>query len=273
MAIRRSTALINKLAQGYGVRELLRDGRIYLYTGTQPTSVDSLPTGTNICIFTAAGGTFTPPVQSRAKITLSGVSGSLDTVKVGGMAFNLLSAAVSYDTSLTATAAAVAANINAQQNPLNITADSSSADVRLYLPYWLGALGDGLTLAVTATTLGAAINGGSSATFGGSGSPGGGTTAVNGLNFNEAISAGALSKTATAWQGIGINGGGVAGWFRFVAGGSDIATAGTSSVYFDGSVGTSSTTSDMAVSSLTITADAVYTISNGTTTEPTSDEA
>jgi len=267
MAIRRSTALINKLAQGYGVRELLRDGRIYLYTGAQPADADTAPSGTLLGTYTLSAGTYTEPVRSAALFTIAGGSGSIDTVKVGGMGFNLLSAAVAYDTSTTITATNVAANINARQNPLNIVADTSGADVRLYLPYWLGANGDGLTLAVTATTLTAQINGGSSSAFGGTGSPSAGTTAVNGLNFLEAITDGALSKEATAWQMTAVASG-TAGWFRYVAGGSTVGGVADADIRFDGTVATSG--GDMTISSVTITAGAIYVIASGTIAEPAS---
>jgi len=267
MAIRRSTALINKLAQGYGVRELLRDGRIYVFSGAQPTDADTAPSGTLLTTFTLGGGTYTEPVRSAAKFTIAGGSGSIDTVKVGGMSFNLLSAAVPYNGSTGQTATDVAANINARQNPLNIVADVSSSDVRLYLPYWLGALGDSLTLAVTATTLTAQINGGSSTAFGGSGSPNAGTTAVNGLNFLEAITDGVLTKEASTWQGTAVASG-TAGWFRFVAGGSTYNGVADLDIRFDGTVATSG--GDMTISSASITSGAVYTISAGTISEPAS---
>jgi hypothetical protein len=175
------------------------------------------------------------------------------------MDFNLLSAAVAWDTDLTTTAAAVAANINARQNPLNITATANVGVVTLSLPFWLGAEGDSLTLVSTetaGTTLAVA-----DANFSG------GTTAVNGLNFLEAAVAGVLSKEATVWQGTGLADG-TAGWFRFVAGGSTVSGVSGSDVRFDGSVATSG--GDMTISSTDINADAIYTISSGNITEPAS---
>lgn len=258
MAIRFSTALKNAAAGGFGVREMLRDGRLYLYSGAQPSSADVAPTGTLLCTYTLSGGTFTAPVRSAAKFTISGASGSIDTVNVGGMTFNLLSAAVAYDTSTTVTATNVKNNINARQNPLNIVADSSGADVILYLPYWLGANGDALTLAVTSTTLTTSINGGSSSAFGGTGSPNAGTTAVNGLNFQFPAVAGVLSKETTIWQGTAAATG-TAGYFRFVAGGSTVDGVANADVRFDGSVGTSG--ADLNLSSVSIASASVQTIS------------
>lgn len=260
MAIRKSTALVNAMVLGYGIREALADGRLYEYSGSQPSSADVAPTGTLLAIYTVGGNTYTEPVRSAASITLGGASGSLDTVTVGGLGFNLLSAAVPFNTSLTQTATDVAANINARQNPLNIAADSSGADVLLYTPYWLGALGDGLTLATTETTLTAQINGGSSTAFGGTGSPNAGTTAVNGLNFGEVPSTGLISKTSAVWQATGLATG-TAGYFRFVAGGSTVDGVSGTDVRFDGTVAVSG--GDMTVGSTTVTAAAVYTINSG----------
>lgn len=265
MSLRISTALRNALASGYGLRELLRDGRLYVYSGSQPADADTDVSGILLVTFTLDGGTFTPPVRSQAKITIGGSSGSIDTITVGGGAFNLLSAAVAYDTSTTVTAAAVAANINARQNPLNITATSSGADVTLYAPYWLGALADGLTLAATATTLTATINGGSSSTFGGAGSPSAGTTAVNGINFQFPAVAGVLSKETTTWKGTAAASG-TAGWFRFVPGGSSVSGASTTDLRIDGAIATSG--GEITIGNTSITSGAVQTINTFTITVP-----
>lgn len=266
MALRFSTGCVNAIASGFGWRAALRDGRLYIYTGTQPANADTAPSGTQLVVFTVSGGEYTAPVKAQAKITLTGSSGSVGTITVGGSAFNLLSAAVDFSTDLTSTAAAVAANINARQNPLNITATSSAADVLLHAPYWLGALANGLTLAATATTLGASINGGTSTKFGGTGAPAAGVSAVNGLNLLYPASAGVLTKDASVWQGLA-TAGGTAGWFRFVAGGSAAAGASTTDVRFDGSIATSG--ADINVASTTIVDGAVQTVPTFTFTVPT----
>ena len=258
MPIRFSTALRNAAAGGFGVREFLRDGRLFVYSGAQPASADVAPTGTLICTYTLSGGSFTAPTRSSAKFTIAGGSGSIDTVKVGGLTENLLSAAVPYNISTTQTATDVAANINARQNGLNIVAQASGSDVNLYLPHWLGANGNGLTLAVTATTLTAQINGGSSSTFGGTGSPAAGVTAVNGLNFQFPAVNGVLSKEVTVWQGTAAVTG-TAGYFRFVAGGSTVDGVGGTDIRFDGSVATSG--GDLNLSSTSFASGAVQTIS------------
>lgn len=251
MAIRLSSAFVNKMAQGFGLRDLLRDARIYVYSGLQPATANTAPTGTQLVVFTKDGGAYTPPVKSKAKITLSGASGTIDTIKVGGMAYNLLSAAVAVDSgALGVSADAIAANINARENPLNIIATSDSVDtVTLHAPYWLGALADGLAVATTQTTSTVTINGGSSATFGGTGSPGAGTTALNGLNFDFPAATGVISKpVGENWKGLGLNAG-QAGWFRIVAGGSAV-TGSADDIVMDGNISTSG--GDINAGSLTI---------------------
>jgi hypothetical protein len=265
MALRFSTGLRDAVASGFGWREALRDGRLYVYSGTQPTNADTDVSGTLLVPFTLSGGSYTSPVRSAATLTLTGSSGSLDTLKVGGLDYNLLSGAVSFDSDLTTTAAAVASDINGRQNPLNITASSSSGVVTLYTPYWLGAMADGLTIATTETTLGVSVNGGLSSTFGGAGSPNGGTTAVNGLNFQFPASSGVLSKESTVWQGTAAASG-TAGWFRFVAGGSSVSGASTTDLRFDGSIATSG--ADMNISNTSVTSGAVQTINTFSITAP-----
>jgi len=247
MAIRYSNTLLNNAAGGFGVREFLRDGRIYLYTGTQPATSDVAPTTTLLCTYTLSGGTFTTPVQSTGTCTISGSGGTVDTITVGGMAENLLSSAVAWDSDVTTTAVAVAANINANQNFLNITADNAAGVVNLYAPHWMGANADGLTVASTETTLVV-----TDAPFAS------GTTAINGLNFLFPAVLGVLSKEATVWQGTAVAAG-TAGFFRFVAGGSTVDGVLGTEVRFDGSVGTSG--ADLNLSSVAIADTSVQTIS------------
>jgi len=256
MAIRRSTKLINDLAQGYGVRELLRDGRIFVYTGAQPADPDEAPSGTLLMTYTLGGNAFIDAVKAEASIALGGSAvGSLDTVTVGGMAFNLLAESVPFDTSLENTAINVADSINSKQNPLNITAAASGTYVILSMPSWMGAQSDGLTFATT-------TSGSLTATT--SGIFTGGSDAVNGLNFSESISDGTLTKDATTWQAQAIATG-TAGWFRFVPCGSTPDGVLDEDIRFDGSVGTNN--ADMIISTTSIIQDSVHTVSAGTLSE------
>ena len=261
MAIRRSTALVNAMAQGYGMRELLKGGRLYLYSGSQPATADLTVSGTNLVLFTANGGTYTQPTRSFATVAIGGsATGTLATLKVGGMAFDLLSAPVSYTSSAAATCDLIVANINARQNPLNIVASRSGDNVLLHLPYWIGALGDSLTFAATVT---------GSLTATASGVFGGGVTTVNGLDYLETITAGAIAKDTSSWQGTGLVGG-TAGYFRYVAAGSTHDGVSGTDIRFDGAIGTAAGAGiDMVIGNLTIVAGTIYNISNGSITEPT----
>lgn len=252
MAIRRSTGLVNGLAKGFGVRDLLRDGRLYCFAGSQPASADVAPTTTNLLIYTSQGLAFTPPVKAFASILIGGsAAGTLATIKLGGMDYNLLSAAISYDTSAAVTAQAAVDNINARQNPYNVTATRNGDYIVLSLPFWIGAQGNDLTFATTVT---------GSLTATASGSFASGTTAVNGLNFLELVTAGVLTKESAIWQATGLATGQL-GWFRFVAGGSTVDGVDGTDVRFDGSIATSG--GDMLAGSLQITQGAVYTITAG----------
>lgn len=264
MSVRQTTAMVNKRAQGYGLRDILRDGQLYIYTGTQPASADSAPTGTNLVIFTLSGGVFTAPVRATATLTLSGSGaggGSVDTVKLGGAAYNLLSAPVTWASypSLALLTDAVAANINARENPWNVVAVSDGVSVvTLYAPHWMGALAAGLTVASTETA-------GTSLAVADTNFVGG-TTAVNGLNFDFPAVAGVLSKpVGVEWKGTALAGG-TAGWARFVAGGSSVNGAGATEVRLDCAIATSG--SDINVGSLTIQANAPQIFGDFTITLP-----
>jgi len=225
-----STGLRDAVASGLSWLEALSGGRIYIYSGTKPTSADDTPVGTLLGIFTLNGGAYTAPVRSTADIQITGGGGgSVDTVKVGGMDLNLIGSAVAWDTNADTTAAAVAAAINTTSNPLGIVATVSTDTVTLYLPYWLGANGDSLTLATTTTT----VTHSTDATFSG------GTTCVNGLDLDHPASAGVISKpSGTVWEATALADG-TAAWFRWVAGGSSYTGSSTSDIRFDGEIGTS----------------------------------
>ena len=112
MAQRKSTGLVNFIADSGSARNALGNSRVYVYTGTQPASADDAVTGTLLVTLTKGGAAFTAETLPQWKFTISGGSGSINTVKVGGV--ECLSAAVNYTTDLNTTAAAVAANITAQ---------------------------------------------------------------------------------------------------------------------------------------------------------------
>jgi len=270
MALRFSTALRNAVGSGLSWAEALANGRLYIFTGTQPADADTTDSGTNLVIFTLLGGAYTAPTQCIAKFTIAGTtSGSIDAVTVGGASnstgFDLLnSASVAHTGSHSTTATAVAADINAKANPFGIIAEASGADVLLYVPKMRGAEFNSINLYTAATTCTASVNGGSSNTLGGTGTSQAGVASANGLNFQKAA-AGVLAKETTAWQGQGLVAG-TAGWFRYVAGGHSYTGASTTDIRMDGSIATSG--GDLSLDSLTIGVGAVQSINTFSVTIP-----
>ncbi len=90
--------------------------------------------------------------------------------------------------------------------------------------------------------------------------------AANGLEFEEDSASGILEKAAAeTWSGIGIGGGGTAGWFRFYAN-ARTQGASTTSVRFDGQCATSG--GELTMSSTTIVVGATTTVDTFSVTLP-----
>jgi len=265
MALRFSTALRNKIASGLSWAEALQNGELVIYTGSQPANADTAQSGTELVRFTLSGGTYTAPTQCITKIALATANGTVDDITVGG-GFDLLNSAnVSVGANLTDGAANVAADINAKVNPFGITAGSNANDVWLYVPESFGAALNNVTCTANGTTTTATVNAGDNI-LGGANAQQNGVAAANGLNFQPAAN-GAIAKESTAWQ-ANASANGTAGWFRYLAGGSNDSVTGTTELCFDGTVATSG--GDLNLSSLTITANATQTINTFTVTVPAS---
>ena len=255
MTQRISTAFQNLLGQGGGWADALNNGRIRLYTGTQPATADTAATGTLLCTITLNSGAYTAETQATATLTIGGASGSINTITVAGVP--LITSAVSFDVSLTQTAADIAAAINQASYIHGFNATSSSAVVTIIAPKNSGAYLNGLTVAATETTLTVSINGGSSTTLGGTGATAG-VTAVNGLIFGVP-SAGAIASRGTdIWSGAAVASGTV-GWMRFEGNGNDDQTTPNKFIRYDCSVGTSG--ADVTISNASVTAAATQTFS------------
>jgi hypothetical protein len=252
--IRRSTALVNALAGGFGVKEIFRDCRVFVYSGSQPADADDTATGTHLLTYTLDANTYTQPVKATAAIAIGGTAGALETITIGGSAFNLLSEAVPFTTDAATTTGLIVDNINSRQNPFNITATQSSSTVTLECPYWPADGMNGLTFVTT-------VSGGLTATT--SGVFANGVASANGLNFGESIADGTISKSSENWQAVGVVAG-VAGYFRVVAGGYT-PDGGSDQIRFDGTAGVSGT--DLILSTSSIEKDAVYTMSSAKITE------
>lgn len=248
MAIRLTTKFVNQLAAGMSLREILADCTMYLYSQSQPADADSGPNGLQCVRFTLDGGAFVDAVASTGTITIAGGAGNVLSVTLGNMAENLLSAAVPYNTTADQTATDLAAEINANQNSLGVTAVAVGAVVTLTAPKWLGAGVNGLTLLTT-------VDGATTATpvdFAD------GVDAANGLNFEFPASGGIIVKpSAETWKGLGLVDDN-AGWFRIVANGDSVTDDGADSARIDGLVATSG--GDLQTGSNVIALGAVQTI-------------
>jgi hypothetical protein len=243
MAIEHSVGLKNAAGDGLGIYELLKGLRIFVYEGSDP-GIEVAPTGNLLAVYTDNKGTFIDSSRALGTITITGGSGSVDTIKVGGMAEDLLGGVpVSFVGDVTQTAAAVAAQINASKNALDIVADNASGVVNLYAPAWMGALADGLDLVSASTTLGAA-----DVDFAG------GVSETNGLDFDFPAVAGVLSKAvAQVWSAlVAITG--TAGYFRAVPAGSTVNGTSGDDIRFSGLCGSSG--ADLNLSSVSLIAGA-----------------
>jgi len=249
MPLRFSKALANFLNHGGSLRQALSYGKIDFRTGAQPATADAAPTGTLLCTFTRAGAAHTPEVKSTGTITLTGGgSGNFTSVKVAGL--EVLNGTTTFNTSLTQTAADLAAAIKRNVQNCLVDATSSSTVVTLSGRPGLGANPNTLVLAGTTATI--------TATFG---TMTGGTNPANGLNF-ELSTTGTMTKIGTdTWSGTGVSDG-TAGWFRWKAAvaDADALDSAEAILRLDGAIATSG--GQLNGSSTAITTGAVQTITS-----------
>lgn len=256
MTLRLSTALRDYINMAGSAKRALQGGEIKIYSGAQPATADAAPTGTLLCTITAASASRTAEVLATGTMTLSGSSGSVTAVSVGGV--SVIDNAVPFNTSLTQTAADLAAEINNAETVPNYTATSSGAVVTIIAPRGMGAAANSLTVTGTLTTM--------TATYA---NTSGGVTATNGLKFGVST-AGVLVKLATqVWSGIA-GASGTAGWFRFTGSVADtgVIDSAATEMRMDGAISTSG--AQLNMSSTSITAAATQTISSFPITLPTS---
>lgn len=268
MALRISTALRNALLHGASLRREMANCVLKVYTGSQPASADAAPTGTLLCTYSSSSGSLTREVLPVGSLTLSGTSGSADTIKLavgGGTAFDILGGAVTSDGTVAGTATLVANAIN--NNPANIyvTASTNGADgvITLTGKPGIGATMNGWVPSGTGTTIsfGSAVNIGSGTA---------GVTAVNGLKWAYPAVAGVLSKLSSqTWSGVA-SATGTAGWFRIEAAVADAGALDSAAVVkrIDGAVSTSG--AELNLSNTSITSTVTQTIDTCSITLPTS---
>lgn len=256
MTLRLSTGLRDYVNQGGSIKEALQNGQILIYSGAQPATADTAPSGTLLATITANSGTRTAEVLATGTITLAGSAGSVTAVTVNGV--SIIDNAVPFNTSLTQTAADLAAEINNTCSAPDYTATASGAVVTIRAMRNTGAGPNGFVVASTLTTM-TATNVNLS----------GGVTALNGLKWGTS-SAGVLAKhPVQVWSGVAANGG-TAGWFRFTGsvGDSGVTDSVGTEFRMDGAISTSG--AQLNMSSTTVTQGATQTISSFPVTLPTS---
>jgi len=258
MTIKLSTGLANFRLAGGSLQQALSGGKLKVYTGSQPANADAAPTGTLLCTYTDNAGGHTQEVRATGTVTLTGgSSGSVDAITVDGN--EILGSAISYITSLTATAAAVVARIN--KNPRNtVIASSSGAVITLTAKPGWGAAANGWVVATTVTTITKTdVNIGSGVA---------GVSAVNGLRFGAAAAGTMVKDSTQTWSGVGAATG-TAGWFRFEGPVADSGALDSSEtqIRLDGNVGTSGANLNMT-GTTTLASGATHTISEFSPTQP-----
>lgn len=249
--VRFSTGYRNARAAIGSTKLLLTGGALYGYNGSQPSSADNAPTGTNLIIFTEGGGARTTETCAAGTVTLTGgASGSVNSITVGGVevlkSTPFASATVvNFDTSLTVTAAAVATQINLGTYWHGWVGSSSGAIITITKVPGFGTAANSLTVTSTCTTITKT-----------DANTSGGVSPVNGFEFGAAAS-GEISKTSDVWSGLGLAEGNIT-WVRYVGPSSSPDGASTQQIRLDMDASTAAAFFQM--SSTAIAVDALVTI-------------
>ena len=255
MALRLSTGLRNYLNEFGSAKQALNNGKIYIYSGTQPALADDAASGTLLAIISKSSGAITEEVQSVGSVALTGgASGSVGAITVNSI--SILPASVPFNTSLGQTAIDIAAAINDNPQNLLFIASVSTNTVNITAKLGLGALANGWVVASTATTITKTDS-----------NMAGGVTAVNGLTFGDAASGTLVKNPLETWTGVGLAAG-TAGWFRYEGALADTEASDTAGAFnrLDGNISTSG--ANLNMSSTTVAIGATQTISTFSLTVP-----
>ena len=259
MTIRQSTGLRNHLLSGGSFRSAFNGGSLEIYSGAQPASADTAPSGTKLVTISSASGALTAEVKATGTAVLAGTVGTVTALKIDGE--DIMGATATFVDTLTNLAIAVRDIINRNPRNLRFVASASSATVTITARPGIGANLN--AIGVLATT-GA---GGITSTDTDVGNVVAGVTQVNGLQF-ESASAGSITKLASqTWSGV-IAATGTAGWFRLKGPVADADATDASEVVLrlDGSVAVSG--GDLNLTSTALVLSATETVTTFTPTEP-----
>lgn len=256
MALKVSIGARNFMAGIGSLKDAFQNGKLEIYSGAQPATAEAAVTGTLLCTITSSSAARTAEVFATGTVTLTGgAAGSVDTLTVNSI--DILGGAVPYNTSLTQTAADVAAQINNFHSTSEYIATSSGAVITITAIPGLGTLPNGYVVASTATTITKTdVN------------MAGGVAAVNGLKFGYASGA-VIQKLATQiWTGVNAASG-TAGYFRLYGSAADAGTldATATTIRLDGAIATAG--AEMNMGSTALVATATTTVSSFPITLPT----
>jgi hypothetical protein len=256
MTLRLSTGAQNFLNKRGSMDDMLRNGRIEIYSGAQPVSADAALTGTLLATITANAAPITNEILAAGSVTLAGAAGSLNTLTVNGV--DILGGAVPFDSTLGQTALDVAAAINAHKSSPDYTATAVGAVVTISALPGTGTTPNGFAVAAGATTMTATPT-----------NMAGGVSPANGLLFGNSL-AGVLTKLASqVWSGVNAATG-TAGWFRMYGSVADTGALDAQGVVLrlDGAV--ASAGGEMNFNSTAFTAGATTTLAGWGLTQPAS---
>lgn len=254
MTMRLSTGLRNFLNKRGSIDDAMRNGRIEIYSGPQPTSADAAVSGTLLCTISAGGAAITNEVLASGTVTLAGSSGSVDTITVGGV--NVLGASIPFNGTLAQTALDVAAQINRNKTVPDYTASASAAVVTITALPGSGTSANSLTITGTLTTLTASYVNTS-----------GGVNPANGLLFEDSVAGVMNKRTGQSWTGTNAASGS-AGWFRQYGSVADVGALDSAAAVLriDGAVATAG--GELNLSTTNFVAAAVSTLASWALTVP-----
>jgi hypothetical protein len=246
MATRLSTGLRNYLQMDGSIKRFLNGAILRIYSGAQPATAD-LTDGVLLNTMTISSGAHTPEVLSAGSITLIGTVGTLPSITVNSV--EILGATITFATTLTDMAVAVAAQINTYTTSPEYTATASGAKVTIYANLGTGVGPNGFAVV-------AAGAGGITTTPVNMGTEVAGVAAVNGLTWGLSA-AGVLSKSGV-WSGVA-GADGTPGYFRIARSAADATGASSTARRIDGSISTSSAdlniNPNVSVNGVTLTID------------------
>lgn len=261
MTIRQSDGLRNHLQSGGSWRSAFDGGKLELYTGSQPASANTAPSGTKVLTYTDASGAHTAEVQPTGTAVLAGVAGTVTNLKIDGE--DLMNGTATFVDTLTNLAIAVRDIINRNRANLRFVASASSATVTIKGRPGIGANLNAIGVLVTTGA------GGITSTDTKVGTAVAGVASINGLLF-ESASAGSITKLVSqTWSGVASSSNSV-GWFRLKGPVADAdGTDATESVIrLDGSVTIAGGGGNLGLASVALVSGNTYALTTFTPTEP-----